>query len=622
MASSGLTDRLFVDYSVKKRISDKEHSLLYLAHNLRTELPVFLLLLNPTVETDPELAERFQKRIEKLSKIEHPNIAHVKDVGVSPKGQPCAAIQHFRCSPLSTKITELAEQHRQLPVEDVLRLVRDLASALAAVFQEGLSHYDLRPENIYIREDDSPVLLDLGVPELALSDETAREIVESGFLDYAAPEQIQGNRTTPKSNIYSLGILLYELLAGHRPEIPTSSWDIFERRQVTIPRAAPLEEVRKGLSPEIYRLVRNCLWQQEWNRFESPAALVEALDQAIAVLTNPKSELISPSLRLRRRLITASALLIFILPIGYVLFGGSSLISRLGNNGDGTNISVQPSAVELTGTAMAAIETGGNHTNQLLMPVVSEGERIDLLSPVPGGQLVTGLPALFQWQWIEPVSARDQFSIYLVTADGMFLLGSINASSEASDYELKLDAGLQSFEGTYRWQVVLEQGSSGEIVASSRLRTVNIVPKSGVDTEPSPTATNPVAVAPTSTPEPTSSPTATPTATEPAATPTQTPSPTVEPACQVQNPGRWIRYTISSGDNLSTMALRTGTTVERIMEVNCLKSILLSVGSRIWLPSAPTTPTPPTASTAVPGGSNPPKPTPTPLPTLTPPPAP
>lgn len=620
-SSSGLTDKLFVDYSVKKRISDRENSRLYLAHNLRTELPVFLLLLNPTVETDPVLAQQFKKRIDRLSKIDHPNIAHVKDVGVSPRGQPCAAIEHFRCTPLSVKLTELSEQHQQMPVESALRLVRSLASALAAVYPDGFSHYNLRPENIYIREDGSPVFLDLGVPELELSDETAREIVESGYLDYAAPEQIQGSRTSPKSNIYSLGILLYELLAGHRPEIPTSSWDIFERRQVTIPRATPLEDTRKGLPPEIYRLIRNCLWQQEWNRYESPEVLVAALDQAIEVLTNPKRDHVSPALKIRRRLITATALLIIFVPLGFVLFDGNGG-GRLGNGGQDAVGSVTLSDLELTGTAGATLQSEGHGPGQRDIPVVIDGEKVQLISPVPGKQIFSGSPVLFQWQWDAALTPGAQFGVYLVTEGGGILLGSVSADGTAAEHALMIDGGLESLEGSYRWQVILEDSGTGEMVGSSRLRTLTIVPGSQSNLDPTPTIAAPDSSSPTSTPTATDTPTATPTVAAPTAAPTLPPSPTAEPVCQIQNPGRWIRYTIGSGDNLSTMALRTGTTVERIMEVNCLDSIILTVGSRILLPSLPTTPTPSAASTTVPGGTSPTSAAPTQLPTLTPPPAP
>ena len=91
----------------------------------------------------------------------------------------------------------------------------------------GLTHHDLRPENVMLSQDGAPILIDFGVPVVPHAQPPGVNGAEGELLDYTAPEVAEGKPLTRRSNIYSLGVILYELLAGHQPKLPNLPYDIF-----------------------------------------------------------------------------------------------------------------------------------------------------------------------------------------------------------------------------------------------------------------------------------------------------------------------------------------------------------------------------------------------------------
>jgi eukaryotic-like serine/threonine-protein kinase len=268
------------DYVVEEQLYRRPTTELYLARGIDSEATVFLQVLQASGEEETELVGRFQRRMEIVSQLVHPAIAPVLGMGMTAEQRPYAAIKHVAGVPLSEKLAEWRQEGAAYPVTDTLLLVRPLVEALTIAHPAGIIHHDLRPENIIIQPDNTPLLIDLGVPIISVPAEEAAVLPPDKMLDYASPEQLEGKALSGRSNLYSLGILLYELLAGHRPELPVSEWDIFERR--ALPQETPLDEARGDLTPATYELVKNCLWRQEWNRFETADEMLLAIDKAIA----------------------------------------------------------------------------------------------------------------------------------------------------------------------------------------------------------------------------------------------------------------------------------------------------------------------------------------------------
>ncbi len=278
--SIDFTGQTINKYKLKERLKERPVSSLYLAEDSKGKKPVFLEILHVTADEDEDLAGLFQRRMGTVSQLEHPHIASIIYTGQTDEKRPYAVIQHSAGQFLDAQIANWQENDTWPTPIAALQLVKALAEALAIAHPAGLIHHDLRPANIFMRPDGTPLFIDLGVP---ITSQPAKLNIKPGQvyrLDYASPEQQDGRPLSGLSNVYSLGILLYQLLAGELPPIPISQWSIFENHM--LPKEPPLDEVKSGLTTETYTLVNTCLWRQEWNRYETIQQMLVALDTAVA----------------------------------------------------------------------------------------------------------------------------------------------------------------------------------------------------------------------------------------------------------------------------------------------------------------------------------------------------
>lgn len=184
----------------------------------RFEQEVAVKLLATDVPTQ-DVRERFVAERQILASLEHPNIARLLDGGVSDGGQPYFVMEVVEGDP----IDEYCETH-SLPLRDCLSLVLDVCAAVQYAHQSLIVHRDLKPSNILVTESGQVKLLDFGIAKLLAPDALLggdAPHTRTGFFpmtpEYASPEQVRGEPITTASDVYQLGIILYELLTGRRP---------------------------------------------------------------------------------------------------------------------------------------------------------------------------------------------------------------------------------------------------------------------------------------------------------------------------------------------------------------------------------------------------------------------
>lgn len=179
------------------------------------ERKVALKLLRPGL-VDPSLRQRFDREREILARFAHPFIARLLDAGVDQQGQPYLALEYIEGEPITTWC-----QARQLDIAARLDLFRQICDAVSHAHANLIVHRDLKPSNILVTPDGHVRLLDFGIAKLLdvnpLPVEQTRTGVRAFTLHYAAPEQIRGEPVTTMTDVYSLGVVLYELLVGSKP---------------------------------------------------------------------------------------------------------------------------------------------------------------------------------------------------------------------------------------------------------------------------------------------------------------------------------------------------------------------------------------------------------------------
>ena len=199
-------------YSIVKQISTSNFSQVFLARSARLRRNVVLKVMNRGASPrELDDAERFQREYEIISSITHRAIAEIYDFGSLPR-HLYLAMEYFPCGDLRDRL------RNPLSVDESLYYLRAIAEALRVIHVFGILHRDLKPANVMLREDNSPVLIDFGLARRSLDDAGTTGVGQVlGSPYYISPEQAQGQRVDSRTDLYSLGVMFYEMLTGQRP---------------------------------------------------------------------------------------------------------------------------------------------------------------------------------------------------------------------------------------------------------------------------------------------------------------------------------------------------------------------------------------------------------------------
>ena len=214
-----LIGKRFGVYQITEEIGRGGMGAVYLATRTDSEFEkrVAIKIIKRGMDTDAVL-RRFRNERQILASLEHPNIARLLDGGTTEDGLPYFVMEYIEGLP----ITEFAETHR-LSINERLELFRQVCTAITFAHQRLIVHRDIKPSNILVTEDGTPKLLDFGIAKLMNPDRISKETIPTATglrlmtPEYASPEQIQGLQVTTLSDVYSLGVVLYELLSGQSP---------------------------------------------------------------------------------------------------------------------------------------------------------------------------------------------------------------------------------------------------------------------------------------------------------------------------------------------------------------------------------------------------------------------
>jgi len=263
----------FDHFQIQAHMAQGGMSDIYRAFDLVHHREVVIKIPDQSMLGDPAQFERFQRELEVMKSLDHPVI--LKGLGSGKYNRiPYLVTEFVEGQSLRT----LMESSASLPTDEAVSLIRKIADGMAYCHQNEVIHRDLKPENILITADKQPVIMDFG---LALTKGSHRVTYSNlsatmGTPDYMAPEQIEGQRGDQRTDIYALGTIMYELLAGKTPF--TGDTNMAVMAQHLNGTAPSLDKVNPSVSPQIAAIVATCLARNPEDRYTDMNALIEALD--------------------------------------------------------------------------------------------------------------------------------------------------------------------------------------------------------------------------------------------------------------------------------------------------------------------------------------------------------
>jgi len=199
-------------YEILRPLGKGAMGQVYLAHDTMLDRDVALKVMVAQIADDPELKARFEREAKAVAKMTHPNVVTVFDLGNHVDGSPFIAMELLKGQDLQKAV----RQTPPLALERKVAVIVQVLAGLAHAHQAGIVHRDIKPANIFIQEDGSVKIMDFGVAHVTAASMTGTGNVV-GTADYMSPEQVQGKKVDGRSDLFSVGCMLFELTAGRRP---------------------------------------------------------------------------------------------------------------------------------------------------------------------------------------------------------------------------------------------------------------------------------------------------------------------------------------------------------------------------------------------------------------------
>ena len=275
-ATDALLGQVLGSYRIARVIGEGGMGRVYLGVHPQIQSHVAIKVLSEECARDRVLVERFVAEARAVNLIRHESIVSVVDINALPDGRPYIVMERLEGESLGELL-----RRGPLPLGTLSRLMSDVLRGLAAAHDQGIIHRDLKPDNIFVLKSGRAKILDFGIaklmPGVGSIDEGTRTGTLLGTPFYMAPEQALGRPVDPRSDIYSIGVILYECVTGRRPFTGTTLYELL-KQHVEVEPPAPTS-MRRDLSPGFEAVIRRALEKQPQHRFQSALELSRALEQ-------------------------------------------------------------------------------------------------------------------------------------------------------------------------------------------------------------------------------------------------------------------------------------------------------------------------------------------------------
>lgn len=259
-------------FRVEKLLGVGGMGVVYRATDQALDVPVAIKLLRPELATRPEAFERFRQELLLARQVSNPHVVRIHDLA-QHEGRWLISMDYVDGEALDKRL----DRDGRLAIDDALKIVRQVAEGLGAAHARDVVHRDLKPANVLIDRDGNAYISDFGVARSLATSGLTHSGSVIGTPDYLSPEQARGEAVDPRSDLYALGLILYEMLAGAPPFAGGTVAEILAQRMLKTP--APVTQARPDAPSWVARLVDRLLRPQPAHRLQSAADVVAAIDR-------------------------------------------------------------------------------------------------------------------------------------------------------------------------------------------------------------------------------------------------------------------------------------------------------------------------------------------------------
>ena len=273
-------------YKITEKLGEGGMGVVYKAEDTSLDRPVALKFLAAHLVSDEDVRKRFEREAKAAAALNHPNICTVYEIA-EDNARTFIAMAFLEGEGLDKKI-----EAAPLKLKDVLDIAIQTAKGLEAAHGKGIVHRDIKPANLMVGPDGHLTIMDFGLAQLADRSKLTRLDETMGTVTYMSPEQTYGSEIDRRSDIWSLGVVLYEMVTGQQPF--KGHYDQAVMYSITNEEPEPMTALRTGVPMELELLVNKCLAKEADRRYQSTADMVVDLETLSEKLKSGKSTIIAP----------------------------------------------------------------------------------------------------------------------------------------------------------------------------------------------------------------------------------------------------------------------------------------------------------------------------------------